>query len=81
MGCINDPEFSDVTFIVQGHKFYAHKVILSLISDHFRSMFKSGMAESKMQEIVLDDVSYPVFSSIMHFLYTGDFHFGADMEG
>ena len=51
MESINDPEFSDVTFIVQGHKFYAHKVILSLISDHFRSMFKSGMAESNMHKL------------------------------
>ena len=40
---MNDPQFSDVTFIVEGKKFYAHKVILSLISDHFRQMFKSGM--------------------------------------
>jgi hypothetical protein len=27
------------------------------------------------------NVSYPVFSSIIHYLYTGDFHFGADTEG
>lgn len=44
-------------------------------------MFKSGMIESSKQEIVIDDVSYPIFSSIMHFLYTGKFQFGAEMEG
>lgn len=81
MKTINDPEFSDVTFIVEGRKFFAHKVILSLISDHFWGMFRSGMVESNSQEITLDDVTYPVFSSIMHFLYTGEFHFGAEMEG
>ncbi len=78
---INSPEFSDVTFIVEGKKFFAHKLVLSLISDHFRGMFKSGMVEASSEEIVIDDVTYPVFSSIMHFLYTGDFHFGAEMEG
>ena len=70
-----------MTFIVEGKKFYAHKIVLSLISEHFRGMFKSGMAESKMEEIVIDDVTYPVFNSIMYFLYTGEFHFGADWDG
>lgn len=78
---INQPEFSDVTFIVEGKKYFAHKLVLSLISDHFRSMFKSGMVEAKKQEIVIEDVSYPIFSSIMNFLYTGEFQFGAEMEG
>jgi len=44
-------------------------------------MFKSGMQESNKQEIVLEDVTYPIFSSIMQFLYTGVFEFGAEMEG
>ena len=44
-------------------------------------MFSSGMQESSKNEIVVQNVSYPVFSSIMHYLYTGDFHFGADTEG
>lgn len=39
------------------------------------------MQESQKNEIVVDDVSYPIFSSIMHFLYTGEFEFGAEMEG
>jgi len=39
------------------------------------------MVEAKMQEIVIDDVSFPIFSSIMNFLYTGEFQFGAEMEG
>jgi N-acetylneuraminic acid mutarotase len=78
---INDPEYSDITFIVEGRKFFAHKIVLSLISEHFHCMFCSGMKESKTSEIVIDDVSFPIFSSIMHFLYTGEFEFGAEMEG
>jgi hypothetical protein len=39
------------------------------------------MIESKQSEIEITNISYPVFSSIMQYLYTGDFHFGADLEG
>ena len=44
-------------------------------------MFSNGMIESKKSEIEITNISYPVFSSIMQYLYTGDFHFGADLEG
>ena len=36
---INDPQYSDITFIVEGREFYAHKLVLSLISEHFHRMF------------------------------------------
>lgn len=42
----NNPEFSDITFIVEGKPYYAHKVIVSLLSEHFRCMLQSGLAES-----------------------------------
>lgn len=77
----NQQEFSDITFIVEGKKFHAHKLILSLLSERFRAMFSNGMIESKKSEIEINNISYPVFSSIMQYLYTGDFHFGADLEG
>jgi BTB/POZ domain len=77
----NCPEFSDITFIVEGKKFFAHKLILSLSSDRFKVMFSNGMIESKQSLIEIPNISYPVFSSIMHYFYTGDFHFGADLEG
>lgn len=44
-------------------------------------MFTTGMKESKESVIEIKNISYPVFSSIMTYLYTGDFHFGADTEG
>jgi hypothetical protein len=44
-------------------------------------MFTTGMKESKESAIEIMNISYPVFSSIMHYLYTGDIHFGADTEG
>lgn len=44
-------------------------------------MFTTGMKESMQNVIEIRNISYPVFSSIMNYLYTGDFHFGADTEG
>lgn len=44
-------------------------------------MFSNGMIECQQNSIEIPNISYPVFSSIMHYLYTGEFHFGADLEG
>lgn len=44
-------------------------------------MFTIEMQEKHKQEITLSNISYPVFSAIIQFLYTGEFHFGADGEG
>ena len=77
----NREEFSDITFIVEGKQFHAHKLVLSLLSEKFKAMFTNGMIESKQKVLDIQNISYPVFSSIMHYLYTGDFHFGADTEG
>ena len=34
-----NPEFSDVTFVVEGRQIPAHKLILSVMSERFRVMF------------------------------------------
>jgi len=64
---INKDELSDVTFIIEGKKFYAHrwfyhcsgklycsklKLICDFI-DKFKVMFTNGMKESKMNELEL----------------------------
>jgi len=71
---INNPDFSDICFIVESREFYAHKLVLSILSEKFASMFKSGWQEATTKrQIELKDISYPVFSSIMQYLYTGKF--------
>jgi N-acetylneuraminic acid mutarotase len=77
----NNQELCDVTFIVEGKPFYGHKVILSLLSEKFRSMFSLGMKESNQNQIPINHISYPVFAAICQYLYTGEVHFGADTEG
>jgi hypothetical protein len=44
-------------------------------------MLTTGLKESTSSEIHIDNMSYPVFSSIMNYLYSGEFCFGAETEG
>lgn len=75
---INNPDHSDITFVVEGRPVYAHKAILSIRCDHFRAMFASGMKESRDAEIVLHDISYNTFVNLMQFIYTDTVDVSAD---
>ena len=70
---LNADDFSDVTFSVEGQRVYGHKLVLSIVSDCFRAMFTTGFRESMEgnAEIVIPDVSYDVFVSMMEYIYTG----------
>jgi hypothetical protein len=41
---LNNDKFSDVTFVVEGRPIFAHRVVLSLLSQRFRAMFSTGQA-------------------------------------
>jgi BTB/POZ domain len=69
----NKPDFSDVTFLVQGRQFFAHRIIVAQLSEKFRTMLTAGFQESQVQQIKIDDISYEVFSDLMTYLYTGRF--------
>jgi len=69
---LNSNAMSDVTFIVENQKVYAHKIILSARSEHFRIMLNSGMKESKSCEIQVPNVSFLVFMECLKFIYTGE---------
>lgn len=68
---INCKDFSDVTFMVEGKPFYAHRIVLAAISEHFRAMFKSGMKESREAVIPVPGVGYAMFGQLMNYFYTG----------
>ena len=44
-------------------------------------MLSVGMKESQQHEIVIENISYPVFAAIINYLYSGEFSFGAGTEG
>lgn len=62
--------FSDVTFVVDGEKFPAHKVLLAARSEYFRAMLYGGMKESDEGEIVLEETNVFAFRILLRYIYT-----------
>ncbi|KAG8438341.1 hypothetical protein GDO86_008866 [Hymenochirus boettgeri] len=70
---LNNKEMSDVTFLVQGKLFYAHKVLLVTASNRFKSLMVSTPdKEEPFQGIIeIHDVKYSIFQMLMQYLYYG----------
>lgn len=64
-------EYSDVTLVVAGHKFYSHKLILAARSEYFRALLFGGMKESMQNEIEVNASSLPAFKNLLKYIYTG----------
>jgi len=76
---IDNDEFADVTFIVEGRAVHAHRAILAVRSDHFRAMFSSGMRESREHEVSLAHMRAPVFLALLEYIYVDAVNVGAEM--
>ncbi|XP_048113700.1 ankyrin repeat and BTB/POZ domain-containing protein 2 [Alosa alosa] len=68
----NNQEMSDVTFLVDGKPFYAHRVLLITASDRFKSLLgQNGSDGSQSKDIEISDVKYNIFQMMMSYLYCG----------
>lgn len=70
---LNNKEMSDVTFLVEGKPFYAHKVLLFTASGRFKSLLANRPAAENTC-IEISHVKYNIFQLVMQYLYCG----GAD---
>ncbi|XP_062857396.1 ankyrin repeat and BTB/POZ domain-containing protein 2 [Trichomycterus rosablanca] len=70
---LNNQEMSDVTFLVEGKPFYAHRVLLMTASERFKSLLGSSSSDSSQhcKEIEISDVKYNIFQVMMSYLYSG----------
>ena len=68
---VNSETVSDITFVVEGKPFYAHRIALVASSDAFRAMLTSGYREQKAVEVEIPNVPYKVFEAMMRCCYTG----------
>ena len=59
---VNNPELSDVQFLIEGRVFYGHKIILVNASERFRAMLSAQFTEAiQNSAIPLADVRYHIF--------------------
>ncbi|KAM3859110.1 ankyrin repeat and BTB/POZ domain-containing protein 3-A isoform 2-T2 [Diretmus argenteus] len=67
---LNNKEMSDVTFLVEGKPFYAHKVLLFTASVRFKSLLQNRPAAENTC-IEISHVKYNIFHLVMQYLYYG----------
>ncbi|CAL5001058.1 unnamed protein product [Urochloa decumbens] len=60
----------DVSFIVDGETFHAHRAVLAARSPVFRAELLGSMAEATMPSITLHDISPATFGVMLQFMYT-----------
>lgn len=76
---VNSSTLSDVTFLVEGSRFYAHRIALLASSDAFRAMFDGGYREKEAKDIEIPNISWKVFELMMRFIYTGSVEVSTDV--
>lgn len=68
---VNDEEYADVTFLIEGQHIYAHRAILAQRCEPFCAMFRSGMRESTAGSVIpIPNIRAPVFKLLLEYLYT-----------
>ncbi|KAI1732235.1 BTB/POZ domain-containing protein [Ditylenchus destructor] len=67
---VDNPDFSDIKFLIEGKTVYAHRIVLVNTSERFRELLKdpNGMVE-------LNDVTYSVFRAMLEYIYSSNADF------
>ncbi|PNT68450.1 hypothetical protein BRADI_3g40736v3 [Brachypodium distachyon] len=66
----NNNNGSNVSFLVGGETFHAHRAVLAARSPVFKASLLGGMAESTMPCITIKEISPAVFAALLRFIYT-----------
>ncbi|XP_060181349.1 ARM REPEAT PROTEIN INTERACTING WITH ABF2-like isoform X1 [Lycium barbarum] len=76
---VNNSTLSDVTFLVEGKRFYAHRICLLASSDAFRAMFDGGYRERDAKDIEIPNIRWDIFELMMRYIYTGSVDVNLDV--
>ena len=60
---------SDISFLVEGQTFYAHRIALLASSEAFKAMFVGPFKEKDSKNIPIPNISWEVFEAMMKFVY------------
>lgn len=63
-------ELLDISLVIEGRIFRAHKAVLSACSDYFRAMFTDNMLEARQNEICLNGFTAKGFHQLLEYAYT-----------
>ena len=66
-----DGHHCDVTLMVQGQSFPAHRVVLAASCPFFEALFASEMREKEERKVILESFSVAVMEPLLQYLYTG----------
>ena len=66
---LNNELMSDITFIVKGERFHAHKFVLSFASEVFYAMFYGTMAGDKKEIEIVDCENPEDFLQFLSMIY------------
>ena len=61
----------DVTVVVEGREFSAHRNVLAASSPYFQNMFTSDMREKTESKITIEALTSSVMEDLLSYLYTG----------
>lgn len=69
---LNNPEYADVIFHIEGTKIYANKVVLGARCEVMSAMFGGSFVESQstVSEVQLKEVTSECFMALMEYLYS-----------
>lgn len=74
-------ELIDVEFIVgeEKRRVAAHRIVLASTSEVFAAMFAKSRFGSKVQQVVIVEVSGDIFEMLIEFCYSGDIDISAEI--
>uniref|UniRef100_A0A8R7PA08 BTB domain-containing protein n=1 Tax=Triticum urartu TaxID=4572 RepID=A0A8R7PA08_TRIUA len=67
---LDQAEGTDVSFIVEGQMFPAHRAVLAARSPVFRAELFGSMSEATMPSITLQDITPATFGVMLRYMYT-----------
>lgn len=68
-----DHSLADIKFLVNGHEFPAHYLIVSGSSPVLATMFQSDFEEKQTRIVTIEDTTADIFKLFLNYLYSGDF--------